>query len=408
MLKVLIADRFPEDKQQALQALGLEVAYDPQLSAESLPGRLEGVHILCVRSTRVSAQAIQATKSLLLILRVGSGTNTIDVQEASRQGVYVANCPGKNAIAVAELTMGLLLALDRRIPQATAALHAGTWNKKEYAKADGLKDKRIGIVGFGRIGQEVARRAKAFAMHVMAYSRDLTPQDAKPFDVEVVNDLGTLCQHADIISVHLPLTPETRGLFDAKRFAQMQEGAIFLNTSRGPLHDEDALIDAVRTRGLRVGLDVFATEPSQDTDSFHNPLLEYPDQFVATPHIGASTQQAQHAVAAEAVHIIRTFLQAGTVPNCINLQQHTPVECQLIVRHFDKVGVLATVMEELRRAHINIEEMSNMIFQNAQTAIATMRLSHLPSPSLLHELESKQDMIIQVTLISSPNAKTQP
>lgn len=400
MLNVLIADKFPEEKQSEFEKLDLHVDYQPQLTPETLPEHIQNTHILCVRSTRITQETIQAATQLMLIVRVGSGTNTIDVQEASKRGIYVANCPGKNAVAVAELTLGLMLSLDRRIPHATAALRQNQWNKKEFSKADGIKGKTFGIVGLGRIGVAVAQRAKAFDMKVVAWDRWLTPDKAKELGVTRYEHLEELCKNSDVISVHLPLTNETKGMFNRELFAHMKAGTLFINTSRGDIHDRDALIEAMDTRNIRAGLDVFVGEPGSSQASFESPILGHPN-FVGTPHIGASTQQAQLSVASEAIRVVRTFLEQGEVPNCVNLQKQSDTPCQLIVRHYDKVGVLASVLNVLQEANINIKDMKNIIFQGSHAAVATISLSQHPSAELLQRIESMKDKVIQVMLVDN-------
>ncbi|HAA56567.1 MAG TPA: hypothetical protein DCE42_17520 [Myxococcales bacterium] len=400
MFKVLIADKLPEEKVDEMEALGLDVVNAPQLTAGELPANINEANILCVRSTKVTKETINAAKDLILIIRVGSGVNTIDLDAASQKGIYVANCPGKNAIAVAELAMGLMLSIDRQIPQCTADLRANLWNKKKYAKADGIKGKTIGIAGFGRIGRAVAQRALAFEMNVMAWDVFLTPEGAKQAGVQYCDTLHDLCSQADVITAHLPLTDETNGLFGPQQFAAMKPNAIFINTSRGEIHDEEALLQAMNERGLRAGLDVFHNEPSSGDHTFDAPILTHPN-LVGTHHIGASTNQAQLSVASEAIRIIRGFLEHGQIANCVNLKTQVKSTCQLIVRDFDKVGVLAAVMEQLREADINIAEMSNTVFHGAQTAVATIQLNKVPPDSLIEQLESMNDMVIQAMVTQS-------
>ena len=174
-MRLLIADKFPETHIAAFRSLGIAVEYDPNVGADALPERAADFELLVVRSKKVTRATIERAKKLELVLRAGAGVDTIDVGAASERGIYVANCPGKNSVAVAELAMGLMLALDRRIADGTADLRAGKWNKKEYSKADGLKGKTLGVVGLGAIGQAVARRARAFEMNVVAYSEPSDP-----------------------------------------------------------------------------------------------------------------------------------------------------------------------------------------------------------------------------------------
>ncbi len=394
-MHLLIADKFPERYLSDFRGLGIAVDYSPELTAETLPDAATSANILVVRSTKVTRKTIDAAKQLALVIRAGAGYDTIDVRAASDRGIYVTNCPGKNSVAVAELTLGLLLAIDRRIPEGMSELRAGTWNKKEFSKADGLKSKTLGIVGLGPIGCAVAARALAFEMNVVAWSRSLTDARASALGVQRAPSLDALLAGSDVVSVHLPLTTETRKLFDEAMFARMKKGAIFLNTSRGGLVDQPALLRAMKERGLRVGLDVYDPEPSEGAGPFTDPLFEQKG-FVGSHHIGASTEQAQNAIAEEAVRICREFVATGQVPNVVNVQRHATTSFQLIVRHYDKVGVLANVLGAIRNHGINVEEMSNTIFEGAKTAVAVLRLSVAPPEALVRDVAALADQVIHV------------
>ncbi len=395
-MRILIADKFPETYVAELKTLGASVDYLPDLSGDALATAAKDVEILVVRSTKVTRAIIERAGGLELILRAGAGTDTIDVAAASERGIYVANCPGKNSVAVAELAMGLMLALDRRVPQCTADLRAGVWNKKEYGKADGLKGKTLGIVGLGAIGQAVAARAAAFEMELLAHS---VPVDATLIDalgIEHCSTLFELAERADVVTVHVPQVQETRKLFGVEFFARMKPGAMFINTSRGGVVDQEALVRAMKERGLRAGLDVFDPEPEGGTGAFAGEIASLPG-FVGTHHIGASTEQAQNAIAAEAVRICREFVTSGSVPNSVNVERHSPAQVQLLVRHLDKVGVLAAVLQVIRNHGLNVEEMTNTIFAGAKAAVAVIRLSGSPPEALIREIAGMQDKVIQVT-----------
>jgi D-3-phosphoglycerate dehydrogenase len=394
-MRLYIADELPTTSLDALSALGLEVVYDPKCSADDLPARIGDAGILVVRSTKVSRQTIEAATRLALVVRAGAGYDTIDVAAASERGIFVSNCPGKNSVAVAELAMGLIIALDRRIVEGTNDLRAGKWNKKEYGKADGLKGRTLGLAGLGRIGSEVARRARAFDMRVLAWTIPFHEEAATALGVGACATLHELVERSDVISVHLPQTLETRRLFNADVLARMKPRAIFVNTSRGGIVDEAALAVAVRERGLRVGLDVFEPEPSAGVADF-KPAIADAGTFVGTHHIGASTEQAQEAIAAETVRICREFLATGRVPNVVNVEEHAPAECQLVVRHYDRVGVLASVLGILRNHGANVEDMSNTIFQGAKTAVAAIRLTRMPAPEVLDEIAALSGAVIAV------------
>ncbi|MEJ5352182.1 MAG: hydroxyacid dehydrogenase [Melioribacteraceae bacterium] len=312
-MKVLIADKFPEQFIQQLKDNGAEVIYNPKLGEKDLPEAAKDIDCIVVRSTIVNAETIEKGENLKLIVRAGAGVNNIDIQAANKKGVAVSNCPGKNAIAVAELTIGLMISLDRRIPHNVIDFKQGKWNKGEYSNAQGLFGKTLAIIGFGNIGKEVAKRALAFGMNV--YAKDIVKVDYE--GVKEFSNFEDVLPIADVISVHLPATPETKNLFNEKLFSLMKKDAIFINTSRADVVDEDALINAVKEKNLRVGLDVFKGEPEEKTGNVTSKLQELDNVYV-THHIGASTEQAQIAVAEETVKIILNYLKDGTVLNCVN------------------------------------------------------------------------------------------
>lgn len=395
-MRALIADAFPARYLDDLQSAGFDVVYDPNATTESLPAKVQDTHVLIVRSTKVDQATIAAAKNLGLILRAGAGYDTIDVGAASERGIYVANCPGKNAIAVAELTFGLILGIDRRIPDGTADLRRGVWNKKEYSKADGLKGRAIGVIGLGSIGLAVVERAKAFEMHVLVHSRSLTFARAEELGVDYCSSLREIAEKSDIITVHLAQTKETKGMFGADFFSHMKQRAMFINTSRGGLHDEAALVAAMKERGIRAGLDVFANEPAGGTAKDLNSEIFTMPGLVGTHHIGASTEQSQDAIAAEAIRICREYAATGRAPNVVNIEAHAPAKCELVIRHYDKVGVLAQVLGIIRKYGINVADMTNTIFQGSKAAVAAIRIAEPPSPELLAEIGGLTDMVIQV------------
>ena len=393
-MRALFADVIDPSTADALADRGHECVSDPKLSADDLPGRIPGFQALVVRSTKVTAATIEAAGALELIVRAGAGTNTIDVDAASEFGIYVTNVPGRNAIAVAELTMGLLLAIDRRIADNVADLRTGSWNKTAYSKADGLFGKVMGIVGLGEIGFAVAERAAAFGLQVRAIRKDRdeeTEEHIKALDIELVDSLEDLVATCDIVSIHVPATAETESMFDAGLLGRMKEGAILLNTSRGDIVDEAALLDAVETRGLRAGLDVYPGEPGSGATGWSSKLAMHPN-VVGTHHIGASTAQAQRAVADGVVEIIDAFVR-GEILNCVNLAPTRLGTHTLHVRHFDRVGVLAGVFDILRRRDLNVEQMENRVFQGRNAAVATIDVVGDVGPDLIAALEGLDDVI---------------
>ncbi len=411
-MKVLVADPFEASGLAGLEAAGCDVRFDPALKDDALVAAIgeSGAEVLVVRSTAVTATMMDAG-NLALIVRAGAGYNTIDVGAASARGIYVSNCPGKNAIAVAELAFGLIVALDRRIPDNVAELRAGRWDKKAFSKAKGLHGRTLGLLGFGNIAQELARRAQAFGMDLVIWSRrfedDLAVDlgtygldtSGRGSRVGVVATPGEVAAASDILSVHVALGLETRGLVDAALLARLRPDAIFVNTSRAEVVDHAALADAVRERGLRVGLDVYPDEPATGSAEFHVPLVQSPGVY-GTHHIGASTEQAQEAIAAETVRIVRSFKETGRVPNVVNLARQTPATHLLVVRHRNRPGVLAHVFEHLRALGINVLETENVIFRDAEAAVARINMDGPVSEAQLAAVSAGDDNIISLQLVA--------
>lgn len=398
-MRVLIADKFEQSGRDSLQAIGCEISFQPDLKDEPLVAAIaeQQPDVLIVRSTKVT-EAMLAAGPLKLIVRAGAGYNTIDVAAASRRGIYVSNCPGKNSIAVAELAFALMLALDRRIADAVIALRAGQWNKKEFSKARGLFGRTLGLVGLGRIGLEMIPRARAFGMPVVAWSRSLTPERAAELGVERMETPLAVARGADIVSVHVALKPDTRMLIGADFFKAMRDGAYFINTSRGETVDQTALVEAIHAKGIRAGLDVFAMEPTSAVAEFTDPIANEPGVY-GTHHIGASTDQAQEAIAAETVRIVQSFKDTGQVPNVVNLAQQTPATHRLVVRHRDRPGVLAQVLDAIKAEHINVQEMENIVFEGAEAAVARINLDKAPSQDTLDRLRAHNADIIELNVL---------
>lgn len=328
-MKVLIADPFEQAGKDGLAALGCEVVSDPTLTPDTLPDAVAKLDpaVLVVRSKKVRPAAIQAAKGLKLIIRAGAGYDNIDLAAASAKSIPVCNCPGMNAVAVAELVFAHLLACDRRLPDQTADLRqggaggAGGWNKKEYAKARGLKGLTLGVVGVGAIGREVIKRAKAFDMHVWAHSINMTGDRALDLHVNFGGhsrgELLGMLRLCDAVTLHVSGNPESERMCDKEFFDAMQPGSYFINTSRGSVVDEAALADAIKSKGIRAGLDVFQNEPSEGKVAWTTPLASLPGVYTSH-HVGASTDQAQNAVADEVVRIVKVFLKSGRAENRVN------------------------------------------------------------------------------------------
>jgi D-3-phosphoglycerate dehydrogenase / 2-oxoglutarate reductase len=398
-MRVLVADKFEKSGLDGLAAAGCEVLFEPDVSEDALTDRIvsSSAEVLVVRSTKVTRAMLEAGR-LSLVVRAGAGYNTIDVDAASERGISVANCPGKNSIAVAELAFALILALDRRVAENVADLRRGVWNKKEYGRAKGLFGRKLGLLGMGGIGREMVPRARAFGMPVAAWSRSLTPEGAAALAVERRDSPRDVARDADVVSVHVALKPETKGMIGQDFFAAMRPGAFFINTSRAEVVDQAALERAVRQKGIRAGLDVFAGEPPGGAGAVDDPIFQLPG-VIGTHHIGASTDQAQEAIAAETVRIVREYSKNGRAPNVVNLARKSPATHLLVVRHLDRVGVLATVFDALKEAGINVQETENIVFDGARAAVARIQLDQPPSAEILDGIRRSTGDILEVSLL---------
>jgi D-3-phosphoglycerate dehydrogenase len=398
-MKVLVADKFEKVGIDGLKELGCTVFSEPDVKADALPDLIKRLdpHILIVRSKKVNAEALRAGTTLTLVIRAGAGIDTIDVAAASDLGVFVSNCPGKNSIAVAELVLGLLLACDRRIPDQVADLRQGRWNKSEYSKARGLHGRTLGIVGLGQIGREVARRAQAFGMQVIAWSRNLTQEEADRLEIGYALTPLEVARVADAITVNVAATAETKSLVNAEFLGAMKPGAYLINTARGSVLDEAALEQAVRTKGIRAGLDVFQNEPGTGTAEFTSGVASLPGVY-GTHHVGASTDQAQVAIAHEVIRIVQSFRATGEVPNVVNRLAKSSATHVLTIRHRNRPGVLAHVFSVLAGAAINVEEVENIIYHGAHATLARIHLDGQPDPGSLSRIRDGNPDIISAEL----------
>lgn len=321
-MKILFADKFPLSFLEKLENAGHDCTLDPDLRAEDLPQAIKDSEILVVRSTRVNQGLIQQASDLKMIIRAGAGTNTIDKDAAAAANIYVCNVPGKNAIAVAELAMGLLIAIDRNIPDNVNQIREGKWNKKQFSEAKGLFGRSIGVIGLGAIGMAVAERTAAFGMKLHVVRKpERTPEVSNrltELGATELDDLNAIATNCDILSFHTPASEETKKLVGSDLLAAMRPGAILLNTSRGDLIDEPALIKAMDQKNIRAGLDVYMDEPASAQGEFRSQLAQHPNVY-GTHHIGASTEQAQNAVAEGVVDIIDAFTR-GRIMHCVNMK----------------------------------------------------------------------------------------
>ena len=387
-VKVLIADKFPENYIKEMQDMDLEVIYSPKLGENDLPDAAKEADILVVRSTVVNAETINNSKNLNLIIRAGSGVNNINIPAANQKGIYVANCPGMNSIAVAELAIGLMISLDRRIPDNVIDFRNSKWNKGEYSKSEGLFGKNLGIIGVGNIGKEVAKRALAFGMNV--YGKDISRIEGVMIkDFSEMDQVLPLC---DIVTIHLPSTPQTKGLFNKEMFKWMKPNSLLINTSRADIIDEDALLEAIKEKNIRAAVDVFKGEPEQKSGEVKSKLQGSQNIYV-THHIGASTEQAQNAVAEETVRIIKDYVTSGIIAHWVNRTKITDAHHQLVVKHYDRPGVLASILSVIREGSINIEEIENIIFDGGVVACCTMKLKSPVTAEMLKKMNENKSVL---------------
>ena len=350
-MKIVVADDLPESALQLLKSEGWNVDAQTGRTPDQLAKDLEHADALVVRSaTKVTADLIAGASALRVIARAGTGVDNVDVPAASARGIVVMNAPGANSISVAELAMGLILALARHIPAADSAMKQGKWEKKKFLGEE-VRDKTLGLVGLGRIGQEVARRAAGFSMRVIAHDPFISEQVASALGVELVS-MDDLFARADYISLHMPSTPQTKQLVNASRLQRAKKGIRIVNTARGDLIDETALADAIEAGQVGgAGLDVFTKEPTVE----HR--LQMLPQVIATPHIAASTREGQELVGVETAAALRDFLKDGLIRNAVNFPSVSAEEykkLQPFVTLAERLGTFAAQMADGRARSVGI------------------------------------------------------
>jgi D-3-phosphoglycerate dehydrogenase / 2-oxoglutarate reductase len=363
VMHIVIADILPASAVEILRSVpGWTVdARAGRARADLLRDVAEADAIVVRSATTVDAEVIQAAPKLRVIARAGTGVDNVDVAAATARGVVVMNAPGANSVSVAELAMGLMLALSRSLPAADASMKRGVWDKKKLTGTE-LRGKTLGIVGLGRIGQEVAARARAFGMEIVAHDPFISEQIASGLGIELLS-LDDLCARVDYMSLHLPATPETRHLMDAARLARCRPGVRIVNTARGELIDERALADAIEAGHIAgAGIDVFEVEPPSDWR-----LAKLP-QVIATPHIAASTLEAQEQVGVETSVAVRDFLRDGVIRNAVNFPT-IPGEAFAAVRPFmelaERLGVIVSQLATGRTHAIGIRYYGPLVTSNA-------------------------------------------
>lgn len=390
-MKIFVACKLPEDALDRLRSLAIDVTYRPQAASQELREAVADVGVLIVGTARVSPETIARARALQMIVHAGAGRGDIAVEDASAQGIFVTHCPDRHATAVAELTLGLILALDRRIVDNTVALREGRWAQSEFTGARGLAGRTLGILGYGMVGRLIARRARAFDMQVVAWSPRAAPDAPPEPDVDLLNWPRELARQSDVVVVDSG-AGESEILVDKEFLENMPIGALLVHVGHVGAVDELALARAIEERRLRVALDVFASEPAGESSRFRNRLIDLPG-VIGTQHIGPATEQAQRAMADEVVRIVQAFVVSGEVLNCLNVVERSPATWQLVLRVRDQVGVMAGILEAIRADGINAQEISSRVFTGAKAAWCTIALDERPSTEALDNIRALSDVL---------------
>ena len=343
MSRILVREPIAEAGIRLLRERGFDVDIDGDSDLAETIGAYDAI---VVRSaTKVTAELIGCADNLKVIGRAGVGIDNVDVEAATRRGIVVANAPESTVISAAEHTIGLLVALTRNIPQAHAALKQGRWERKAYGGVE-LADKTLGVLGFGRIGQQVARRAAGLGMRVVAYDPFVPPDRFRELGVERVESEREVYAAADFLTLHLPLTDQTRGSINAKAFGRMRSGVRIVNAARGALVDEDDLLEALKSGKVGgAALDVFSTEP------YTGPLLEL-DNVVATPHLAASTEEAQDRAGVIIAEQVAAALDGGLVSNAVNIPVIGAEDLEVLGAYIPLAAKLGRLAMELAAGHV--------------------------------------------------------
>ncbi|MBL4601562.1 MAG: phosphoglycerate dehydrogenase [Emcibacteraceae bacterium] len=389
MVKVLISDKLSPLAKEIFERRGIETDQIVGLTKEELEAKIHEYDGLAIRSaTKVTPKILAAAKKLKVVGRAGIGVDNVDISAATSQGVVVMNTPFGNSITTAEHAIAMMFAVARQIPEANASTHAGKWEKSRFMGVE-LTSKTLGIIGCGNIGSIAASRAIGLKMKVIAFDPFLSAERAEEIGVEKV-ELDDLLARADFISLHTPLTDSTRGILGKEAFAKMQDGVRIINCARGGLIDEAALKDALDSGKVAgVALDVFETEPAKE-----NALFGY-ENVVATPHLGASTSEAQVNVAVQVAEQMADYLRDGAVTNALNMPSLTAEESKRLSPYMSLVGQLGSFVGQLTEEaikEIHIE------YQGDVTELNVRPLTAIVVEGLLRPLMSNVNMVNALTI----------
>jgi len=407
MPRVLIADNLEAAAAETLKKLGVSVDHRPELSKN--PAELKAVlptyDAVIVRSAaKITAEMLENPGKLRAIARAGVGVDTIDVVAATRKGVIVMNTPGGNTVSAAEHTIALLMSLSRLVPQADATMKAGKWDRSKFVGTQ-VTGKTLGIIGLGRIGREVAKRAVGLEMKVLAFDPFVTPEKVAEMGYKAAASIEAMLPEVDYLTIHVPLTNDTKSLIGANELAKMKKTARVLNVARGGIIDEQALADALKAGTIAgAGIDVFTVEPAVAD----NPLLTAPN-IVLTPHLGASTVEAQENVAIEAAELIADFLLKGIVLNAVNMAAVDRKELDELRQYVDlarRLGMLHAQMCHGRIKKVMLTYKGDLASRKTQllTSAFTAGLleSHMGGVNLVNAEVMARDRGIEIVASSSP------
>jgi D-3-phosphoglycerate dehydrogenase len=381
-MKILVACDMPEAMLAALRALGTEVTHCPRATGDELKLAVKDAAILIVGRARVSPEIIAAAPVLQMIVRRGSGVSNIALEDASREGVFVTHCPGREAAAVAELGLGLIVALDRGLVEQAHGLRDG--DPLDGGRiGQGLVGRTLGVYNYDAVGIELASRAQSFGMKVTALAPGLAadPTLSAP-GLDFYAWPRELARQSDVIFVHAPPDESEETWIDGDFLSHARRAALLVHIGRPSAIDPEALASAVEQKQLRVAIDILSFDPSRDAARFKWRLLDLPG-VIATHRLATRTCQAREATAAEAVEVVRRYLVSGEVRNCVNLAERSPATWQLVLRLRDTVGVMASVMDAIRADGINAEEITCRVFSGAQAAWCVISLDERPSTESL-------------------------
>lgn len=386
-MKILVATMLPEFARAELNNLGVDVDYQPQLVSDDLIDHIAGVSILIVGRSHVSAETIQACETLQLIVRNGSDASNIAIEAASDAGVFVTHCPSKDVTAITELAFALLLALDRRIPEHSDAIVAGRFKREQAPRGLGLSGRTLGLIGLGDAAYEIAIRARAFGMHVLAWSATATPELNDESLFELCTWPRDIARRSDFVVTCLPPEQQDQLYIDATFVQNMTPSAALVHIGHPAAIDQAALAEAVEDRDLRVAVDLFTSDVAADSIRMKSKLFSLPG-VIGTYQLAGRTEQARTAAAHETLRIVREFVVAGEVVNCLNLLERSPATWQLVLRLRDTVGVLASVMNAVQADGVNAEEVTCRVFVGARAAWCAIALDERPSTDGLNAIRA--------------------